>query len=167
MTKAIAALLLLATPALADHCRVVHRQNVVVSSGAVITPFAIPVAVPTSVVQYGYTYSHADAARAYGVQSNDAALFEEFLAWKQQREAAAAQALPQTLLQKNCVGCHANNADAKEHFDLSGQLTSEQKLSAIAAVMKGKMPKNKPLDPQVRADLVAELSGVEPQGVSK
>jgi mono/diheme cytochrome c family protein len=159
--KAILALLLLATPTLADHCR---KQNVVIqSTGAVITQFAVPVAVPVAVAS-PYLYQHS-GAQVYGQQAKtaDAQLFEEFLEFKRQREAntVKAQALPQTLVQQNCVACHTNNADAKEHFDMSKELTADQKLSAIRAVMLGKMPKAKTLDPQVRSDLIAEISGVK------
>jgi len=153
--RTLFALLLLATPTMADHCRIRSNAVVIQSSGAIITPFAVPVAVPTSVVVPGYTYSHAGASAA-AVDPE----YQEFLAWKAAKaNQVKAAVVPQSLLQQNCVGCHTTKADAKDHFDMSGELTADQKLKAIAAVMTGKMPKAKILDPQVRADIVAELSG--------
>ncbi len=160
--KTILALLMLATPTLADHCRIVQKNVVIQSTGAVIVPYAVPVATPVAVVS-PYAYQHS-GAQVYGQQAKtaDAQLFEEFLRWKQERETQVKPAVvPQTLLQQNCVKCHSDNADAKGHFDMSKELTADQKLSAIRAVMTGKMPKAKTLDPQVRSDLIAEISGVE------
>lgn len=152
--RTICALLLLATPTMADHCRVRNQQVVIQSTGAIVTPFAVPVAVPVSVVT-PYTYSHAGVSAA---QTDPE--YVEFLAWKAAKaNQVKASVVPQTLLQQNCVACHTNKADAKAALDMSKELTSEQKLAAIAAVMTGKMPKAKALDPQVRADVVAELSG--------
>lgn len=140
----------------ADHCRVRNNAVVIQSTGAVVTPFAIPVAVPVQVVS-PYAYQHA-GARAQAVDPE----YAEFLEWKKQRQAqVATQAVPQTLVAKNCLKCHTDNADAKASFDMSKPLDDKHKLAAIAAVMTGKMPKAKSLDPQVRADIVAELSGVE------
>ena len=154
--KPILALLMLATPTLADHCRVRNNAVVIQSTGAVIVPFAVPVATPVAVAT-PYLYQHS------GVQAASADPdYQEFLAWKAAKaNQVKAAVVPQTLLQQNCVKCHTENADAREHFDMSKELTADQKLSAIRAVMTGKMPKAKTLDPQVRADIVAQLSGVK------
>lgn len=174
--KPILALLMLATPTLADHCRVRNNAVVIQSTGAIVTPFAVPVAVPVAVAS-PYVYQHSGASAAAqvnttngGIDSDNARLFAEFLEWRRSKEASQvnttggevkAAVVPQTLLQQNCVKCHTENADAREHFDMSKELTADQKLSAIRAVMTGKMPKAKTLDPQVRADIVAQLSGVK------
>ena len=161
--RTLIALLMLAPAAYGDHCRVVRNNAVVLDTGLTIVPYAV--ATPVAVVAPGSPlYSYRDTAQVYGQQAKtaDAQLFEEFLRWKQERETQVkAAVVPPTLLQQNCVKCHSDNADAKGHFDMSKELTADQKLSAIRAVMTGKMPKAKTLDPQVRADIVAELSGVK------
>lgn len=155
--------LLFVVAANADHCRVRNNAVVIQSTGAVITPFAVPVATPVAVVS-PYAYQHAGAA-SYGVQaqSADAKLFEEFLAWKKGRDAnqVTAAVVPQTLLQQNCVKCHTSNADAKAHLDMSVEMTAEQKLAASRALLKGTMPKNKTIDDKTRGNLLGELLGVE------
>lgn len=174
--KTILALLMLATPTLADHCR---KQNVVIqSTGQVIVPFAVPVATPVAVVS-PYAYQHSGGSKVYSneVRTSDSKLFEEFLAWRSKREAEASsnqvrtQEIPQTLVQQNCVACHTpGNPKSKslaiEALDMSTELTSDQKLSAIKALLLGSMPPGKTIDAQLRSDLAAELSGVKP-GVSK
>lgn len=153
--KTLAALLLLAAPAMADHCRVRNDRVIINSTGAVVVPFAVPVAVPVQVAT-PYVYQHAGIAAAQTDPD-----YAEFLAWKAERaNRVKASAVPQSLVQQHCAKCHAENADAKASFDMAAPLTADQKLAAIAAVMTGKMPKAKKLDPQVRADVVAELSGV-------
>ncbi len=161
--RTVLALLLLATPTMADHCRVVRSNVTVLDTGLTIVPYAV--ATPVAVVAPGSPmYSYRDTAQAYGTQSlsvEDAQLLEEFKEFKRQRQAQVkAAVVPQTLLQQNCVKCHTDNADAKSHLDMSAPLTVEQKLRSIAEIMQGHMPKGKTLDPQVRADLVAELSNV-------
>lgn len=67
------------------------------------------------------------------------------------------------LVKANCAGCHSTNEKAMAHVDMTdlSLLTCEQKLACIAAVLDGKMPLKKNIDPQVRANLLGELSGAE------
>lgn len=67
------------------------------------------------------------------------------------------------LVKANCAGCHSTNEKAKEHVDMTdlSALTCEQKLACIAAVLDGKMPKGKKLDPQQLGNLLGEFSGAE------
>ena len=156
--KTILALLLLATPTLADHCRVRNNAVVIQSTGAIVTPFAVPVAVPVQVAT-PYVYQHASLSAA-AVDPD----YAEFLAWKQAKAKSpqvAAAVVPQTLLQQNCVKCHTENADAREHFDMSKELTADQKLAASRALLKGVMPKGKAIDDKTRGNLLGELLGVE------
>lgn len=163
--KTVLALLLLATPTMADHCRIVRKQAVAVDQ-VVAVPFVAPLGV---VIPGSPIYSYRDTAQAYGqavhpqVQSADAKLFSEFLEWKKGREAnqVTAAVVPQTLLQQNCVKCHTSNADAKAHLDMSVEMTAEQKLAASRALLKGTMPKNKTIDDKTRGNLLGELLGVE------
>lgn len=159
--KTILALLMLATPTLADHCRVRNNAVVIQSTGAIVTPFAVPVAVPVAVAS-PYVYQHS------GVQAASADPdYAEFLAWKAAKaNQVKAAVVPQTLFAQSCAGCHtpghtSAKQDAIDHLDASKELTSEQKLASIKAIMLGEMPRGKTLDPQVRADLIAELSGVK------
>ncbi len=166
--KTILTLLLLATPALADHCRVVRSNAVVLDTGLTIVPYAV--ATPVAVVAPGSPlYSYRDTAQAYGQPQAGSADpdYAEFLAWKAAKANQVKSAVvPQTLLQQNCVKCHTENADAREHLDMSKELTSDQKLASIKALLLGSMPKGKTIDAQLRSDLAAELSGVKPE-VSK
>ena len=167
--KTVLALLLLATPTMADHCRVVRSNVTVLDTGLTIVPYAV--ATPVAVVTPGSPlYSYRDTTQAYGTQSlsaEDAQLLEEFKEFKRQRQAQVkAAVVPQTLFAQNCAGCHtpghaSAKQDAIDHLDASKELTSEQKLASIKAIMLGEMPRGKTLDPQVRADLIAELSGVK------
>lgn len=157
--KPIAILLALATSAYAGDCRIVTKtligQNVITSTGSIVVPYSTPVAVPTSVVVSGYTYQAAQP-------QVDPAEWAAFQQWRRQQ--GTVNALSASLVQQNCAACHAKDGEAKDHWDASGELTAELKLAAIKAVVSGAMPKSKTLDPQVRADLIGELSGVKPQG---
>lgn len=162
--KTVLALLLLATPTMADHCRVVRSNVTVLDTGLTIVPYAV--ATPVAVVTPGSPlYSYRDTTQAYGTQSlsaEDAQLLEEFKEFKRQRQAQVkAAVVPQTLLQQNCVKCHTENADAREHFDMSKELTADQKLAASRALLKGVMPKGKAIDDKTRGNLLGELLGVE------
>lgn len=157
--KPIAIFLALCASACAGDCRIVTQtvigHNVVTSTGSVITPFAVPVGVPVGVVVNGYTYQAAQP-------QVDPAEWAAFQQWRRQQ--GTVNALSASLVQQNCAACHAKDGEAKDHWDASGELTAELKLAAIKAVVSGAMPKSKTLDPQVRADLIGELSGVKPQG---
>lgn len=161
--KTILALLMLATPTLADHCR---KQVVIQSTGQVIVPFAVPVATPVAVAT-PYAYQHS-GARAASVDPD----YAEFLAWKAAKASTVkAAAVPQTLVTQHCASCHTPghpNAkqDAIDHLDMSKPLTAEQKLDSVKALLLGTMPKGKTIESQLRSDLVGELSGVKPE-VSK
>jgi cytochrome c553 len=95
----------------------------------------------------------------------------ELRAEQQQLQAAPTpEALPLTtapdkwaLARASCVGCHMTNENAKAAIDMSdlSALTCEQKLACIAAVLDGKMPKGKKLDPQTLGNLLGEFSGAE------
>lgn len=169
---AIASILAIAATARADNCRVQNvrlshiNQNVVtLDTGLAIVPYAIPVAVPVVPTTQGL-YSYQATAQAYQPraqeqpQSDEQALYREFLEWRAKRAAVTAQAEPVSPFAATCVKCHSQGGTGFAHHDFSKPLTSDDKLAAIASIMSGKMPKNKPLDPQVRSDIVAELSGV-------
>lgn len=163
--KPLLAFLLLASTAMADNCHIVRKQAFVLDTGLTIVPFAV--ATPVAVVAPGspvYSYRGPQAYQAAQPQV-DPAEWAAFQAWKRQQ--GTVNALSVSLVQKNCAACHAKDGDAKDHWDASGELTADMKLAAIAAVMTGEMPKSKTLDPQVRADIVAELSGATPKGESK
>lgn len=155
--KPLAILLMLASTAVAGDCRIVTKTfigpNVITSTGSIVVPYSTPVAVPVGVVVNGYTYQAAQP-------QVDPAEWAAFQAWKRQQ--GSVNALGASLVSQNCAACHTKDGEAKDHFDLTpGLLTPEAKLKAIASVMTGKMPKDKTLDPQVRSDIVAELSGAE------
>lgn len=67
------------------------------------------------------------------------------------------------LVKASCVGCHATNEKAREAMDMTdlSALTCEQKLACIAAVLDGRMPKSKKLDPQTLGNLLGEFAGAE------
>lgn len=163
IAKIFAAVAMLVPPVHADHCRV-QKQAVVVNQVAV--PFVVPVGV---VLPGSPLYSYRGVAQSY--QQPQAASadpdYAEFLAWKAAKaNQVKAAVVPQTLFAQNCAGCHtpgytSAKQDAIDHLDASKELTSEQKLASIKAIMLGEMPRGKTLDPQVRADLIAELSGVK------
>lgn len=70
---------------------------------------------------------------------------------------------PMSLMAQNCAGCHRTNEKANEAFNMDdlSALTCEQKLAAIAAVVDGRMPKAKQLDPATLGNLIGQLSGAE------
>lgn len=161
--KVFAAFLLLASTAMADNCHVVQKRAFVLDTGLTIVPFAV--ATPVAVVAPGspvYSYRGPQTYQAAQPQV-DPAEWAAFQQWRRSQVKVASA----SLVQQNCMGCHTKDGEAKESFDMTGELTPEMKLAAIAAVMTGKMPKSKTLDPQVRADIVAELSGANAQGESK
>lgn len=136
-------------PLMADSCRnVVRRHNVVVlDSSLVITPFAIPVAVPVSYavpsVLYSYNgqqaqpqYAAPRAAAAPQAQSQDAE-WQEFLAWKAARAKVAAA--PQSFVAAKCASCHNPGKKGAASFDLS-LATHADLRHATALVAEGKMP---------------------------
>lgn len=156
----------------ADNCRVqnvrlshINQNAVVLDTGLAIVPYAIPVAVPVVPTTQGL-YSYQATAAAYqpraAATSNDA-LFQEFLEWRAKRTAVTAQAEPVSPFAATCLKCHSSGGTGFAHHDFSKPLTSDDKLAAIDAIVQGTMPKGKPLDPQVRADIVAELSKREKQ----
>lgn len=152
--------------AVADNCRNVVRQNaVVLDTGLAIVPYAIPVAVPVVPTTQGL-YSYNSTAAAYRPQvqaaSNDA-LFQEFMEWRAKRAAVTAQAEPVSPFAQTCLKCHSSGGTGFAHHDFSKPLTSDDKLAAIDAIVQGTMPPKRTLDPQVRADIVAELSKREKQ----
>lgn len=67
------------------------------------------------------------------------------------------------LVKANCQGCHTTNENASAAMDMSSlaDLSCEDKLACIAAVLDGKMPKGKKLDPQSLGNLLGEFSGAE------
>ena len=95
---------------------------------------------------------------------------EELRAEMRASQQTAPERLPLTaevdrwqLVKANCAGCHTTNETAKQHIDMTdlAALTCEQKLACIAAVLDGKMPKGKKLDPQSLGNLLGEFSGAE------
>lgn len=162
--RVIVAILFLLLPsfASADHCRV--RQNAVVVQDFAAVSFAVPIGVPVAQVTPAF-YSYNATAQAYQpratAQSDDAKLFEEFIAWKASRVQAAS--VPQSPFAATCVKCHSQGGTGFAHHDFSKPLTSDDKLAAIDAIVQGTMPPKRTLDPQVRADIVAELSKREKQ----
>lgn len=67
------------------------------------------------------------------------------------------------LVKSNCAGCHSTNEKAMAHVDMTdlSLLTCEQKLACMAAVLDGKMPLKKTLDPQILGNLLGEFAGAE------
>ncbi len=61
----------------------------------------------------------------------------------------------------NCAQCHGQNgkAPAIAKFDLTAQLTCEQRLAAMRAVLSEKMPKGRKLTPEQAGDVLIELAG--------
>ena len=82
----------------------------------------------------------------------------------------APQTLPLTaevdrwaLVKANCAGCHTTNEKAVAHIDMTdlAALTCEQKLAMAAAVLDGKMPPKKQLEPSVLGNLLGEIVGAQ------
>lgn len=67
------------------------------------------------------------------------------------------------LVKANCAGCHSTNEKAMAYVDMTdlSLLTCEQKLACMAAVLDGKMPLKKTLDPQILGNLLGEFAGAE------
>lgn len=65
------------------------------------------------------------------------------------------------LVKANCAGCHTTNQAAMEHFNMTSlaDLSCEQKLACIAAMLDGRMPKGKQIDSQTFANILGEFSG--------
>lgn len=165
--KTIVLIAVMASTALAGDCHIVRRQNIVVADTSLtIVPFAI--ATPVAVVAQGSPlYSYRDASAAYqpraAVQSQsiDEQEYAAFVEWRKSRVQAAS--VPPSPFAANCQKCHSQGGAGFAHHDFSKPLTSDDKLAAIDAVVQGTMPKGRKLDPQVRADIVAELSKREKQ----
>lgn len=163
--RVFVAILFLSLPSVAsaDHCRV--RQNAVVVQDFAAVSFAVPIGVPVAQVTPAF-YSYNATAAAYRPQvqaaSNDA-LFQEFLEWRAKRATVTAQAEPVSPFAQTCLKCHSSGGTGFAHHDFSKPLTSDDKLAAIDAIVQGSMPPKRTLDPQVRADIVAELSKREKQ----
>lgn len=163
--KTLLAFLMLVTPTLADHCRVKNNAVVIQSTGAAIVPFAVPVATPVAVLS-PYVYQHAGATAQNHIADASKMVadpeYAEFLAWKKSKSPQVAAAVaPRTLYQQNCVKCHAENADAKAHLDMSQPLDDAGKLAATKAILRGTMPKGKAIDDKTRGGLLGELFGVD------
>ena len=158
MLRATLALLMLAPPAYADQC--FHQRhvgaNVILSTGQVITPYVVPVAVPVGVVSQGYAYQRAMPQAAPAAV--DPAEWEEFKAWKASKVTPAAAA---SLVTQSCASCHTKQARAVKALDLNQPLTDKQRIAAAAAVLAGRMPKGKPIDAKLRGDILGELMGVD------
>jgi mono/diheme cytochrome c family protein len=71
------------------------------------------------------------------------------------------QPTPAGAVQANCAQCHGQNgkAPAIAKFDLTAQLTCEQRLAAMRAVLSEKMPKGRKLTPEQAGDVLTELAG--------
>jgi mono/diheme cytochrome c family protein len=179
------------------------KQNAVVVQDFAAVSFAVPIGVPVAQVTPAF-YSYNAAASAYHPRasanvanglgyrdmeeyqtwSNRANEDDKFKAWVEWRAMKAKDAAVQSQaaivspFQKVCLSCHSQGGAGFAHHDFSKPLTADDRLDAIDAIVQGKMPKGRPLDPQVRADIVAELSKREtkvkaavvppqPQGESK
>lgn len=169
--KTLIAFLLLAAPALAKPCRVVVQKQIVVAN-QVAVPFAIPVGVPVATAMPGGASYSANQYASPAVPptsslaaatAGDAALFEEFLAWRAQRVQAQAKAAP-TAVTQLCARCHTENTRGAgvAHFTMNELDTCEGRLKAIRAVLSGKMPKGIALDPEGVGKVLEELAGEPP-----
>lgn len=91
-----------------------------------------------------------------------------------QSQACPTPAQPQTLplttapdkwalVRANCAGCHTTKTEAQEAVNMADldALPCETKLKMAAAVLDGKMPPKKPLDPAVLGNLLGEIVGAE------
>ena len=144
-----------------------ERASVVrFDSGLTVVPFAVPVATPVAVVQPGGVY-YAVVPQGAGDDARLRAEFEEFRRWRSSQSvtntvpsnaAATSNEVRQSpLLSATCLSCHRGE-QAKGGVRLDVELSSEQRLAAIRAVVSGEMPKGKPLAPDVLGALLLELS---------
>ena len=158
--KGVMAFALLVPPVYGGDCHVVRKQ-VVVQNEVALVPFVAPLGV---VIPGSPFYSYRGAAQSYQQPQPQAASvdpdYAEFLEWKAAKaNTVKAQALPQTLVQQNCVKCHTEKPDARAALDMSKPLDAEGKLAAIKALVEGSMPKGKAIDTAARGNLIGELTG--------
>ena len=91
-----------------------------------------------------------------------------------QQLSAPAQQIPQTLpltvevdrwalVKATCVDCHTTKEAAVAYVDMNdlAALSCEQKIAMVRAVLDGKMPPKKQLDPTVLGNLLGEIVGAE------
>lgn len=150
------------------NCAVARERASVVrfDSGLTVVPFAVPVATPVAVVQPGGVY-YAVVPQGAGDDARLRAEFEEFRRWRSSQSvtntvpsnaAATSNEVRQSpLLSATCLSCHRGE-QAKVGVRLDVELSSEQRLAAIRAVVSGEMPKGNPLAPDMLGALLLELS---------
>lgn len=61
------------------------------------------------------------------------------------------------IIDARCMKCHGSPGKARDAFDFSRELTCDQRLEAIRAVMAGEMPKNGKLTPDEIGKFIEEL----------
>ena len=131
---------------------VANQSAVVVPSGFIVVPFAVPVAVP-SYVQYQAAAAPQGAGgeeKTVEAQSDPRPLASE----------------PRSLVTSSCMKCHSGSTP-KGKLDLSGELSPAVRLRSIARIFSDdptrRMPKGKSLDAQAIGLLIQELSRPQPK----
>ncbi|MBX7164826.1 MAG: hypothetical protein K1X74_00635 [Pirellulales bacterium] len=130
-----------------------HAQVAVASSGLVVVPFAVPVAVPVATIQAPAVLYSWRGAASTSVMSDAAG-----------ESAAVQEALGgEGLVRQRCARCHEGEA-AKGDLVLTdlGALSAEQRLEAVRRVVSDdpqvRMPRGMLLSPSEIGRMVQELS---------
>ncbi|MEX0713325.1 MAG: c-type cytochrome domain-containing protein [Pirellulales bacterium] len=178
-----------AAPASARPARVCGTQRpaarVVLPPRFIVTPFAVPIAVPVaprSFVYYDVSYDQGlhsaspiaergnpvvpEAADAAGLAGEARRVGAESAAARSSRPIASSPR-PHSLVERNCLKCHGQASPAAG-FTLSDArgLSAEQRLLAIRRLLDDdparRMPKDSTLSAQELGELLQELSEVQP-----
>jgi len=138
---------------------VANQSAVVVPSGFIVVPFAVPVAVPSYV-----QYQAAAAPQGAGVGVQGAGGEEKKAEAQSAPKPEAPE--PRSLVASSCAKCHSGPTP-KGKLDLSGELTADVRLKSIARILSDdptrRMPKGKSLDAQAIGLLIQELSRPQPK----
>jgi mono/diheme cytochrome c family protein len=181
MFRAAIALLMLVSPTYGDQCfhqRHVGANVVILSTGQVVTPYVVPVAVPVGVVSQGYAYQRvmpqatpaaqqgygthtAPNVANYGVLEAAGISKEEWQDFKKWRESQIVPSATASFVTQSCAACHTKQQRAVEALNLNHPLTDAQRIAAAAAVLSGRMPKGRTIDAKLRGDILGELMGVD------
>ncbi len=155
----------LAAPAYATH----RRQVVIQQGGLIVTPFAVPVALPVTQLQNpAVLYGYQQSAAAYRQQSlAQFKTLEERIVDLLMLRLSKLEGTPfstmveQTLVHQHCIKCHGGEKP-KGDFSLSGELTAPKRLRMIQRIThpnaKKRMPKGRVLNDILIGDLIQELS---------
>jgi len=130
-----------------------QKQAAVVFAPVVAAPYYYSVGAP---LQYAAMKEQIKAELRAEAQQLQAAPTPETLP-------ITAEADRWALVKGKCAGCHQTNENAKAAVDMGdlSSLSCETKLKMAAAVLDGKMPPKKQLDPSVIGNLLGEIVGAE------